>query len=490
MSAHLQHTKPASPAQAQQLAEDIIFIDRRWQAEVLPLLPAEFSAQALSLRAFCRSREIKSAAMLLRALLAYALCWGSFALLGSWAVLIDLANISDRGWSKHFRTANCWLEWLLQQLLAVDPAAAATTSTAAAAEAPTAAADAAGAAAAAPAARAERVIIIDSTITVQPAGKGEDWRTHAGFDLTNRRFDTLILTDDHVSEDTAHYPLGPGDICVGDAGHGRRRLIVHTVAQQGADILVRIHPRTCPLEDEAGVAVDVTAWLRTLPKRYHARKLYCRFGKQRVPVRLVAVRLSDAATKKAQQRKRKKASMDQRQITEETLYLAGWVLLVTSLPAQSWPTDAVVRLYRARWQVELLFKQLKQLVGYGELTVRNREVAQGVLRAKLVGWALAAKQSGILDELLPRGIVRRKGVAISSWQQHKLGLMHLRAVVLSGWTAQRLEECLDDLVRYLSVRTGSRQQQERRIRDWLRRRQEAMDRMFAAADPTTTLCGA
>ena len=92
-------------------------IDQEWEEQVLKQLPAETEEQAFLLGAFVRCREIKSAGDLLRALLAYVLCVSSFRQLGSWAVLLGLANISDTAWRKRLRQATAWLLWLLGAIL-------------------------------------------------------------------------------------------------------------------------------------------------------------------------------------------------------------------------------------------------------------------------------------------------------------------------------------------------------------------------------------
>ncbi len=91
-------------------------INQEWEEQVLTRLPAETEEQALRLGAFVRCREIKSVGDLLRALLAYVLCVSSFRQLGSWAVLLGLANISDTAWRKRLSGANAWLLWPLSSI--------------------------------------------------------------------------------------------------------------------------------------------------------------------------------------------------------------------------------------------------------------------------------------------------------------------------------------------------------------------------------------
>lgn len=132
-------------------------INEGWEQEVLPQLPADYEQQAESLKAFVRQREIKGAGDLLRALLAYVLCAPSFRQLGSWALLIGLANISNVAWRSRLRQARAWLLWLLCELLAVTvpPANQGHESV-------------------------PRIVLIDATRLKEPGGCGDDWRVHLG----------------------------------------------------------------------------------------------------------------------------------------------------------------------------------------------------------------------------------------------------------------------------------------------------------------------
>ncbi len=81
-----------------------------------------------------------------------------------------------------------------------------------------------------------------------------------------------------------------------------------------------------------------------------------------VEVRVVALRLSEAQAQVARRKAERRASKQQRHPQPDTLDVAGWLLLVTTLPAAQWSAAEVLTLYRCRWHIELLFKRLKQLL--------------------------------------------------------------------------------------------------------------------------------
>src|SRR5262249_2742602 len=80
---------------------------------------------------------------------------------------------------------------------------------------------------------------------------------------------------------------------------------------------------------------------------------------ERLACRLIAVRVPEEVANRRRQQARHKARDHGRTPAAEDLELLGWSLVVTHSTAAELTWKAVVVLYRARWQIELLFKLWK-----------------------------------------------------------------------------------------------------------------------------------
>lgn len=438
MPVHAHHTQSAPALQGTNVVGDA------WATEIVPHLPANLDAQARSLKAFQRIRGVACPADLLRALLAYALDAGSFRLLGAWAVLRGLADISDTAWRNRLRCASPWLAWLVGQLLAAAVATAPDLSR-----------------------RQRRIRLVDATRLAQLGGSGDDWRVHLVYDLLAARMGQVVVTDQKGAEHLAHFDPQPDDILVGDCGYGYRKNVAFAHAKQ-ADTVLRVYLPSFPVEDAAGQPFDAVAWLLAHHGPVAEWSGFCRDRGQRVRVRVIAHKVPPDKVAAARKRKAQKAKKAKRKLTPTTVALAGWLVLITTLDA-TWSASEVLRLYQARWQIELVFKRIKQLLRLAPLRCQKREAVEATVRALLVAWALQEQVATEVRALLPTG-ARDPQAPVSSWLLAGLSVQTLRQQVRGSWTVAHIRACLPQLVRFLVSSPRKRRQHEADVRAWLEER--------------------
>jgi hypothetical protein len=431
------------PARAQRISDS----SDLWETEVVPHLPADLAEQAQRLGAFRRKRGLNSPTDLLRGLLAAVLVSSSLQHLAAWAVLASVAQISAPAWHKHLQNSSAWLLWLLSELLAPpsQPCLRLLPHT------------------------DGNILLIDATCLAQQGGSGDDWRLHCAYNFRVGRLVQVTLTDRQSGEHLDYYTIQPGDILVADNGYGYRRSVA-SVRKQQAHVLIRVRPSTFPFEQANGQPLELIAQLRKRGETIREWQGYCRDADgERYPVRVIAAKLPTAQAAQARARARKRAKQHGRKLQASTLLVAGWLLLVTTLEERCWEASALLRLYQARWQIELVFKRMKSILGLGTLRGRTRAAIEARVRALLVGWALQTDQAAWVRQQLAQ--LGRETSVVSSWQLSRLSLDVLRQQVRGNWGQARLRACLTDLQRFLSShKREDRIHQETELRAWLARR--------------------
>lgn len=423
-----------------------------WSSEVVPRLPVHLVQKARSLKAFQRKRAFAGPTDLLRGLLVYALAPFGFRWLGAWGVLSNTADISAPAWHDALIRSSTWLLWLIGELLVASDRPVWITQRI-----------------------RGRVWVVDASMLGQVGQTGDAWRLHMGFDLLAGQVGQLHLTDRYTGERLSHFALQPGDLVLLDGGYGYRATLASAQAS-GTDVLVPFSPSTCPLTDSSGRTLDVLAWLQQVGPAIRSRSAYWSYDGQCGAVRIVAKQRSAGERRVAERRLRRKAQQHARGVSALALFLCGWLLLLTTLRSDSWTADELLWLYRARWQVELLFKRMKQLLQLRRLRARSEAGAEATLRALLVAWLLQEQVSQELRRLLPRlsaapvsgwnGIEAAQAV-VSTWTMTVLSLETLRQQVVGTWSEARVRACLARLQRFVVSRTR-RRHQESEVRAFLR----------------------
>jgi len=221
-------------------------------------------------------------------------------------------------------------------------------------------------------------------------------KLHVLWDLKTGRLEQLHVTPGRAPD--AGSPIAvdqaaAGTLFVYDLGYFDVERFA-ALARHDAQFISRLQHGTTVC-DPAGQALDLLAWLRRQPPGVVEQAILLGATAQ-LACRLLAVRVPEEVANRRRQQARQKARDHGREASARYLDLLGWNLFVTNVPAAQLSWQAVVVLYRARWQIELLFKLWKSHNGLG----RGRAGASASERlalfyAKLLGvllqhWLLVA----------------------------------------------------------------------------------------------------
>jgi hypothetical protein len=308
-------------------------------------------------KALQRKREIGSAKDLLRLIMFYVSSNWSLRLVGVWALLTGIGFLSDVAILKRLRNSQRWIGTLVVGLLQKRATALKSMS-------------------------GVRLRVVDATTIGIPGGSGMDWRLHLSIDLGNLCLDELELTDQKGGESLSRFTTQNNEIVVADGAYPFASGM-GPVLQSGAGLLVRIHWRNMPLLGSEEQRFEIIPWLKTL-STLSETSVSMQTPQGQFPLRLIASPLPPEQAAEARRRTRLRHKRKRKRLNENTLLAAGFVLVLTNLPADTWPAPLVLVLYRMRWQIELCMKRLKSLLEFDHLRAKDPRLVQTYLLTKLL----------------------------------------------------------------------------------------------------------
>jgi Transposase DDE domain len=366
--------------------------------EVSAHFPAGFDleATARSRGAFTRVREIKKAETLLRLALAYGGLGMSLRETCAWAEVGGIASLSDPSLLERLCKAAPWLGDIVAALIAEQ--------------------------AKVPAGRwsGYRLRALDGTSICQPGADRTTWRLHVGYDLATGQVDQLELTDGNGAENLQRLSYRPSDVVLGDRCYARPRDL-RPVIEAGADFIVRTGWNSLRLLQPSGEPFDLFAALAAQVEQEGEIQVRVHEGTTDVPfppliLRLIVRRKTPEQAQAEQKRLLKDAKKRGKQPDPRSLEAAKYILLLTSLPRDTFPPADILVLYRFRWQIELAFKRFKSLAGLDMLPAKKPELARAWIYARLIVAIIAERIAGQVPDSSPSGPGKtiRKPITLAS----------------------------------------------------------------------------
>jgi hypothetical protein len=160
--------------------------------------------------------------------------------------------------------------------------------------------------------------------------------------------------------------------------------------------------------------------------------------------------------------------------------------VVTPTDPAQWGGKELVALYRARWQIELFFKRLKQGLRLHQLGLEDFSRVSCVVHLNVIGWWLQEEEAQWMREILTSVLVpladdlsdgreltesveesEAGEWILSSWTLAHFCCEQVRTMLRGAWTHRRIEQCQQALQRYVRSRKRKRGHRETEQRAWL-----------------------
>ena len=347
--------------------KDKIFFKEDWKV-LTSFLPEGWVKKGRESGAFSRSRGVKSVKVLLRVLLIHLADSCSLRQATTRAKEGNIADISDVALLKRLKKSADWFQWMSTELLKENGLSLTPPQWL----------------------KGYGVKSIDASVVSETGSTGTDWRLHYSLDLYSLCCDQFILSRPNLGESFVNFQVKQRDLLIGDRAYGRLKGLIH-VKKNGGDFIARFKCKAFYLSKEGG-GFEIAQELGAL--KYGEvgdwELLGYTKGGLSLSIRLCAIRKSDEETEKSIKKAKRAASKQCRKISDEALELCKYVILVTSLP-KTINAKLILDLYRFRWQVEVAFKRLKSILGFGHLPKKDEGSCRAWLQGKLFVALLAQR---------------------------------------------------------------------------------------------------
>lgn len=342
--------------------------------ELIDLLPEDYEKECYEKKAIRRKRIIKTPLDLIVLLLYYLYDNYSLVDVSQFAILKNIGNISDTALIKKFIQCKDWILWMISKMIPNEiihykkPAEL----------------------------EPYHVIAVDASDIVQKGAIKKTWHLHYGIDLFSLTCNQFKLTEQSTGESLKNFEIKEKDLTIADRAYGTITSIEHCL-KSGGDFIIRIKNKPFNLYNKQGETILLSDWLKTVDKKAMELTVYIKDShKNFISLRICAIKKTKEEIGIEEKQLKRLESKKQTTYSEDTKFTHQFMFVITSLPI-SVSAEKVLEFYRLRWQVELVFKRYKSLLGLGNIPTKTKESSEVWLNGKMFLALLIEKYLGDID---------------------------------------------------------------------------------------------
>ena len=341
--------------------------------ELIKLLPEGYQQACYETKAIERKRTVQTPEELLVMCL-YYIYGASLVETSQLAGMNGTGKISDVAFMKRFTKSNAWFQWITGNIKPEKMCRYQKPEIL----------------------KQYNVTAIDASDVYTKGAVKQAWHLHYALDLFSLNCQQYKITEEKTGETLKNFEIKENDLIIADRAYATITGMEYCLGN-GGDFILRIRNKAFNLYNAERKQVLLTDWLETLDGGASSALFYYRDSKKNYkPVRICALPKTEEEIKKEEKKLKKKESRKQIKISDDTKFPHRYTFVATSLP-ETFTAEDILAIYRLRWQVELVFKRYKSILGAGSVPVKTKEATEAWINGKMMLALLIEKFIGSVD---------------------------------------------------------------------------------------------
>ena len=283
-----------------------------------------------------------------------------------------------------------------------------------------------------------------------------NFRVHMDYNLNRNCMQEIKVTDHHTAESLQHHVLSKNDIYILDAGYGKAKTYVYATVLNKSDVIMRITPNHLKVYSDEKTPIDLHMRLNKTKEKIFEIFCYIKYENCMYPIRIIASKIPEDKMQAVIKRKKRKAQKSQTKTRAKTLVYAQWTIIATSLISE-FSKEEILNIYRSRWQVELLFKRIKQKLSAHKIRPSTKKYAIALIHLWLITWALTEREAYLTERYLIQSNIDVERLSI--WDLCSYFYIRITTIIESGWALLTEPSGYEILTKYLLRHKSKRRSQ-------------------------------
>lgn len=347
-------------------------------ASLLRMMPEGYEEACYTTKAIVRNRGIKDPNDLMMLALFHLLTGCSLIEVSEISKIAKLGDISDVAFMKRFSNCTEWFKWILTAIQEEKKGLIRY-------ELPEKL-------------KQYRILAVDASDVKEKGRSSRTYRLHFALDIMQMHAALYNITSNKVGEHLRNFKLVQGDLVLADRIYSNVTGIEYCI-EKGCQFIVRMRINGFKPYDADGKPVDLLSYMQGKDNgelNAYVRKERGENAGKLYPVRICFKKKSEAQIDSTRKKIKDRERKQQCTYSPETKWFNEYMVVTTSLDG-SFTVDEIINLYTYRWQVELYFKRLKSILGYGELPKKSEKSIFSWLNGKLMIAVLIESMLGNTD---------------------------------------------------------------------------------------------